>query len=104
MAAHTHQHHTPDPGLILLYAAGTPVPLASLAPPAAALALLWSPDGATLYAGLASGAILVLDAETLDPRETLRGHTEAVTQLALTSRGLVSGGEDGQVRVWEHAR
>lgn len=104
VAAHAHQHHTPDPGLILLYEAGSPVPLASLAPPAAALALCWSADGATLYAGLASGALLVLNAETLAVLGELDGHTEAVTQLALTSRGLVSSGEDGQVLVHEGAR
>jgi WD40 repeat protein len=65
--------------------------------------LAFTPDGATLIAGLNTGRIMRLNAETLEQvGSALAGHTGKVNALAVSADGrrLVSGGEDGLVIVW----
>ena len=69
------------------------------------IALLFSPDGATLFSGGNDGLIKIWDAVTLDQRCTLKGHNTAVVGLAMTEDGrtLVSCSWDKTVRFWRAA-
>ena len=53
----------------------------------------------TLYCGLKSGAVLVVDQNILT-RAVLQGHTREVTSLAVSAELLVSLGRDQQVITW----
>ncbi|MDE0424820.1 MAG: dockerin type I domain-containing protein [Candidatus Poribacteria bacterium] len=79
---------------------------AALQYPDAVTSVAFSPDGRTL--AVTSGEwtnnhIQLLDTETLQPIETLEGHTETITALAFSSNGrtLVSSSCDGTTLLWE---
>ena len=73
------------------------------------LAVLFSPDGRWLAAGLQDGWVLVLDATTGKLYRRLLSHSRPVHGLAFSGRGqagkapvfLASGAEDGSVVVWD---
>jgi len=67
-----------------------------------AIDLAWSPDGHTLAAASAAGAIGLYDDATGAVKHTLAGHTDGTNCLAWSPDGilLASGGQDGCVRFW----
>ena len=71
-------------------------------------AVAFSPDGINLAVGWGSwknNQVQLLDTKTLQPRETLVGHTEEITDLAFSSDGrtLASASWDGTILLWETA-
>jgi WD40 repeat protein len=72
-----------------------------LAAGAAVESLAVSVDG-RLAAGTADGTIHLWDVRTAGECATLRGHTQTVAALTFSPDGktLVSGGRDGQARIW----
>lgn len=84
--------------------------------PSAINAIAVSKDGKQLFAGCADGIIRVWSLAPAKPRATYgkvrewKGHKNGVTSLAVMNRDnsrhevqLVSGGEDGTVRIWDVA-
>ena len=74
--------------------------------PAEVTSVAFSPDGRTLAVAWdewINNQIQLLDTETLQPIETLVGHTEYVTDLAFSPDGrtVVSGSYDGTILLWE---
>ncbi len=66
-------------------------------------AVLYAPDGTLVAVGL-GGTIELRDAATLEPRQRLKGHTNALSALAFTpdSKTLASGAQDDTViRLWD---
>ena len=66
----------------------------------------FSPDGRILAIGLGSwknSRVHLLDTETLQPRETLVGHAEDITDLSFSPDGrtLASASYDGTILLWE---
>ena len=61
-----------------------------------------SSDGNLIAIGLQSGDLEIWDAINWKLLRTLSGHKSAVTSLAFdgTGQGLVSGGDDGRVNIW----
>lgn len=91
---------------VRLLGAGTA--LRSVAFPAALCSLALDPGEHSLYVGAADGGVydvsLVGGAESGGEEwVAMEGHTRAVTALGITGDGahLVSGSEDGSVRVWD---
>jgi WD40 repeat protein len=74
----------------------------SLAHPAGAHGVAWSPDGATLATGGGDHQIYLWDAETSRSLAVLKGHSELVSYLIFHPSGdlLISGGWDGTIRIW----
>jgi WD40 repeat protein len=68
-------------------------------------ALLFSPDGASLFSGGNDGLIKIWDPVTLDQRSTLKGHKTTVVGLAMShdSKTLISCSWDKTVRFWHAA-
>ena len=68
-------------------------------------ALACSQDGNWLLAGHVSGKIVVYDLMDLSVRAELSGHSMKVHSLAFSpdDKAVVSGGEDGVVKVWQVA-
>jgi RNA polymerase sigma factor (sigma-70 family) len=64
-----------------------------------------SPDGKTLAGTIPDNIIQLSDAVTGKPLRQLKGHAEALRSVAFAANGrtLVSGGQDGTVRVWDTA-
>ena len=67
------------------------------------VALEFSPDGSFLAVGDRQRSVLVLDAQTLEPRRHLLGHMDEVTSLAFAPNGkrLVTSSTDGCLRLWD---
>ncbi|MCI0461587.1 MAG: WD40 repeat domain-containing protein [Gemmataceae bacterium] len=70
-----------------------------------ATALLFSPDGMTLYSAALDGTIRTHDATTGAERKRIDAHKDGTYALALSADGqlLASAGGDGVVRLWDAA-
>lgn len=65
-------------------------------------AVAFSPDGETIAAAGADGAIHLLDAFSLIEISVLYGHAGNVSSLVYAQDGtLISGGGDGTIRLWD---
>lgn len=62
-----------------------------------------SPNGRIIVAGLGSGDVVILDANTREILGKLRGHSKAIRSISFSSDGtrLVSGSKDQSVRIWD---
>jgi WD40 repeat protein/serine/threonine protein kinase len=97
---------TGDDGQVLLWntADGTPTGQ-MLEVEGGAFSLAFSPDGETLVVGERNGKITAWNLDT-ESRQTLAGHTDAVTSLAFSPDGelLASGSRDGSIIFWDMAQ
>jgi WD40 repeat protein len=68
--------------------------------------LLFSPDGKSVVSTARDGTVTVWDVESLTPRETLRGHSDAVLQPAFSPDGrtLYTTSHDGTAIAWDMSR
>lgn len=66
-------------------------------------AVLYSPDGSTLYVSTQEGTVDLFDMPAGIRRATLQGHRRLVPGLALTRDGslLASSGEEGIIKLWD---
>lgn len=73
-----------------------------LLPGALVVDMALSPDGRLLAVGQMDGQVRILETETLVERATLMGHEARLAMISFDPTGdwLVSGGWDGDVRVW----
>lgn len=69
--------------------------------PAEILCLAFNPRNGSAVSGGNGGLLRVWSVATYEQIAQLRGHTDAVTALALDGNFLLSGSEDGTVRVWD---
>jgi len=63
--------------------------------------LAWSPDNAQLAVASAAGPLTVFSVQEGSTVQALSGHEEGTNALAWGRGGLVSGGQDGKVKVWD---
>jgi WD40 repeat protein/class 3 adenylate cyclase len=68
-----------------------------------AFGLGFSPDGRSLLAGIGvNGVVTIWDAETLEKRGELRGHTDYIQDLAFGPGGrVVTASGDGTAKIWD---
>lgn len=84
-------------------------PVSSLQPPSWRFgvpetnALAFDKQTHTLYSGCGDSNIYAWDLETGQLKATYSGHSDYVHCLCLHGSGLVSGAEDGSVRIWDTA-
>jgi WD40 repeat protein len=66
-------------------------------------ALVYTPDGTTIIAGGADGAVCLLASNDLSERSTLTGHTASITRLRTSDDGrwIVSASADETARLWD---
>jgi WD40 repeat protein/DNA-binding SARP family transcriptional activator len=66
-------------------------------------AVAWSPDGTRFAAADPDGAVVIHDAATGEPVQTIAGHDEPVNGIAFSPERALLGttGEDGFVKVWD---
>jgi WD40 repeat protein len=69
-------------------------------------ATVYSPDGATLAAGLDDGTVALRDVASGRVRAVLQGHRHRVGSLAFAPDGrlLAGGGGDGSVHIWDMSK
>jgi len=77
-----------------------------VASPASVIDLAFLPDGSRLFVGDHTGVLRVVATDTWSPVVNLRGHAGKVRAIAVDPAGrfVVSGGSDGDVRVWASGR
>jgi WD40 repeat protein len=65
--------------------------------------LAYHPGGKLIATGARDGAITLWDADSLNPRKTLKGHTDKVWALSFSSTGklLASASSDKTVKLWD---
>jgi len=65
-----------------------------------------SPDEHLVSIGSDDGTVFVVDVQTRQVTAAMEGHTGSVRRMEWLSRGnvLVSGGDDGTIRLWDMAR
>jgi WD40 repeat protein/DNA-binding SARP family transcriptional activator len=76
---------------------------ATLHVPGVGGAVAWSPDGARFAAADPDGAVVVHDAATGEPEQTIAAHDERVNGIAFSPDGALLGttAEDGDAKVWD---
>lgn len=67
-----------------------------------ALSLAWAPNGSTLAAGLASGAVLLVNGTSGEIEARVPAHALGLNQVAWSPRGdrFATAGQDGRVGIW----
>lgn len=70
---------------------------------AAVTAIAISSNNSAFAVGLASGAVVTVDAKSLEPTATFTGHTSPVRRIVFNTSGtqLVSSSSDGMTRLWD---
>jgi DNA-binding SARP family transcriptional activator/WD40 repeat protein len=63
----------------------------------------WAPDGSSFAGATTEGTVTLWDAQTLEPRSVLRGHSGTVSQVLHSADGesLYASGFDGTVVAWD---
>ena len=94
-----------DDGTLRLWDPYTGEPKATLRYPDYVTSVAFSPDGSVLAIGWGSwknSSVQLLDTVTLEPRETLIGHAEEITDLSFSPDGitLASASYDGTILLW----
>ena len=76
---------------------------AALRVPGVGGAVAWSPDGTRFAAADPDGAVVVHDAATGEPVQTIAGHDAPVNGITFSPDGSLLGttGEDGYAKVWD---
>ncbi|MFQ5647336.1 MAG: WD40 repeat domain-containing protein, partial [bacterium] len=64
------------------------------------LSLVYSKNGKRVYAAYEDNAVRVWNHYSGKLLKTLSGHSSEVTSLALAETALISGGKDGDIRIW----
>ncbi|XP_011502090.1 PREDICTED: THO complex subunit 6 isoform X2 [Ceratosolen solmsi marchali] len=63
--------------------------------------MIYSKENNVIYAGSGDNQIHIINLENGKISSSLSGHTGFIHNIALSGRQLVSGGEDGTVRLWD---
>ena len=57
-----------------------------------------------LVSGSWDGTAKIWDIETGKVKETLTGHTHAVSVLALDNGSIITGSQDGKIKIWHRGK